>query len=58
MKKINHDEIYNWTIGYIDAITSKEFVDRDEVGNLANKLADKIEFNLSEIFPGHDDLPF
>jgi len=59
MSEINYDEIYNQLIGYIDAITNNENVNKNYVKNLILKLGRSIDFDTSLITGEEvDDLPF
>lgn len=59
MAEINYDDIYNQLMGYIDAITNNENVNKNYVKNLILKLGSKIDFDTS-LLTGEevDDLPF
>ena len=59
MAEINYDNIYNQLMGYIDAITNNENVNKNYVKNLILKLGRSIDFDTS-LLTGEevDDLPF
>lgn len=59
MEEINYDDIYNQLIGYIDAITNNENVNKNYVKNLILKLGRTIDFDTS-LLTGEEvnDLPF
>jgi hypothetical protein len=59
MEEINYDDIYNQLMGYIDAITNNENVNKNYVKNLILKLGRNIDFDTS-LLTGEevDDLPF
>ena len=59
MSEINYDDIFNQLIGYIDAITNNETVNKNYVKNLISKLGNTINFDTS-LLTGEevDDLPF
>ena len=59
MAEINYDDIYNQLMGYIDAITNNENVNKNYVKNLILKLGRSIDFDTS-LLSGEevDDLPF
>lgn len=59
MAEINYDDIYNQLMGYIDAITNNENVNKNYVKNLILKLGRSIDFDTS-LLTGEevDDLPF
>ena len=59
MPEINYDDIYNQLMGYIDAITNNETVNKNYVKNLILKLGRSIDFDTS-LLTGEevDDLPF
>lgn len=59
MDEINYDDIYNQLIGYIDAITNNENVNKNYVKNLISKLGATINFDTF-LLTGEeiDDLPF
>ena len=59
MPEINYDDIYNQLIGYIDAITNNENVNKNYVKNLILKLGRSIDFDAS-LLTGEevDDSPF
>ena len=47
MAEINYDDIYNQLMGYIDAITNNENVNKNYVKNLILKLGRSIDFDTS-----------
>jgi hypothetical protein len=59
MHEINYDDVYNQLMGYIDAITNNENVNKNYVKNLIVKLGRSIDFDTS-LLTGEevDDLPF
>ena len=59
MSEINYDDVYNQLMGYIDAITNNENVNKNYVKNLILKLGKTIDFDTS-LLTGEevDDLPF
>ena len=59
MPEINYDDIYNQLIGYIDAITNNENVNKNYVKNLILKLGRSIDVDAS-LLTGEevDDSPF
>ena len=59
MAEINYDDVYNQLMGYIDAITNNENVNKNYVKNLILKLGKTIDFDTS-LLTGEevDDLPF
>ena len=60
MTEINYDDIYNQLMGYIDAITNNENVNKNYVKNLILKLGKTINFDTSLLTDDDDDddLPF
>lgn len=62
MPEINYDDIYNQLMGYIDAITNNENVNKNYVKNLILKLGKTIDFDTSlltgEEEEEEDYLPF
>ena len=59
MAEINYDNIYNQLMGYIDAITNNENVNKNYVKNLILKLGRSIDVDAS-LLTGEevDDSPF
>lgn len=61
MPEINYDDIYNQLMGYIDAITNNENVNKNYVKNLILKLGKTIDFDTS-LLTGEEEeedyLPF
>lgn len=57
MSEINYDDVYNQLMGYIDAITNNENVNKNYVKNLILKLGKTIDFDTS-LLTGEEDLPF
>jgi hypothetical protein len=59
MTAINYDDIYNQLMGYIDAITNNENVNKNYVKNLILKLGSSINFDTSLLTEEEEDeLPF
>jgi hypothetical protein len=59
MTAINYDDIYNQLMGYIDAITNNENVNKNYVKNLILKLGRSIDLDTSLLTGAEvDDLPF
>jgi hypothetical protein len=58
MSEINYDDIYNRLIGYIDAITTTENVNKKDLENLIRKLKQYMSLDTFVIDGDHDDLPF
>lgn len=59
MAEINYDDIYNQLMGYIDAITNNENVNKNYVKNLILKLGKTIDFDTSLLTGEEEDyLPF
>lgn len=59
MKEINYDDVYNRLLGFIDAITTRENVNKKDLKNLIQKLERSIDFDTC-LLTGEevDDLPF
>lgn len=59
MTEINYDDVYNQLIGFIDAITTKENVNKKDLENLIKKLERGIDFDTF-LLTGEvaDDFPF
>jgi hypothetical protein len=59
IQEINYDDIYNQLMGYIDAITNNENVNKNYVKNLILKLGKTIDFDTSLLSEEEiDNLPF
>lgn len=59
MTEINYDDIFNQLMGYIDAITNNENVNKNYVENLISKLGRSVDLDTF-LLTGEDvdDLPF
>jgi hypothetical protein len=57
MTEINYDDIYHHLLGFIDAITTKENVNKKDLENLIQKVERFIPINISSLL-GEDDFPF
>ena len=59
MAEINYDDVYNQLMGFIDAITTKENVNKKDLKNLIKKLERSIDFDTS-LLTGEEEeyLPF
>lgn len=59
MSEINYDDIFNQLMGYIDAITNNENVNKKDVKNLIQKIERSIDFDTSLLTGKEEDyLPF
>jgi hypothetical protein len=59
MSEINYDDVYNQLMGFIDAITTKENVNKKDLKNLIQKLERSIDFDTS-LLTGEEEycMPF